>query len=162
DLGDLAWVRATSSTKGWWPAGALLARVLADYHITRGEVVGVVTPYRDQVEATLEALRDREGAGTPQTEVGTAHRFQGREFPIVVFDLVEARYDSRWIARANRSKGSFERNGLRLFTVALTRTQTRIYLIASRERINRAIAGTPLAVVAALLKDGRIRTVPAS
>jgi hypothetical protein len=82
-LGDLATVRArTERSGGWWPAGALLSRVLADYHQARGERTGVVAPYSAQVEATLEALRDQEGAAAEATEVGTVHRFQGREFPV--------------------------------------------------------------------------------
>jgi hypothetical protein len=161
-LGDLARVRPTSARAGWWPAGALLSRVLADYHLARDEVVGVVTPYKAQVEATLEALRDREGVGTPQTEVGTAHRFQGREFPIVVFDLVEDQFDSRWMASAGFDKGPWERDGARLFNVAVTRTNTRIYLIGSRAQFERAPAGTPFAAVAALIRQHRARIVPAS
>lgn len=164
DLGDLAHVRPTSARAGWWPAGALLSRVLADYHLhpERREVVGVVTPYRHQVEATLEAFRDREGADTPQVEVGTAHRFQGREFPVVVFDLVEDGFGDRWMASARLDKGSWERSGVRLFNVAVTRTQTRIYLIASRRKLEAAAPGTPLAAVNGLIRERSARVVPAS
>ena len=80
-LGDIAQIRATGRARGWWPAGALISRVLTDYHRKRSELVGIVTPYSDQVEATLEALRDQEESTAGVTEVGTAHRFQGREFP---------------------------------------------------------------------------------
>ncbi|MDQ7903526.1 AAA domain-containing protein [Phytohabitans sp. ZYX-F-186] len=74
ELGEIARVRPDGPIKGWWPAGALLARVLADYHQARGERTGIVTPYGLQVEATLEALRDHETGTTMVTEVGTAHR----------------------------------------------------------------------------------------
>ncbi|MEV4274032.1 AAA domain-containing protein [Micromonospora aurantiaca (nom. illeg.)] len=159
-LGDLATVRATGRTKGWWPAGALISRALADYHRSRGETIGVITPYNPQAEATLEALRDREDTSTEPTEVGTAHRFQGREFDIVVLDLVEDDGKPRWIAQASISRGGFPREGLKLFNVAVTRTKNRLYLIGSRHRIEAAPQDTALAHLAPLLGDP-IRTVPA-
>jgi hypothetical protein len=158
-LDDLGVVRPTGRHKGWWPAGALLSRVLTDYHQARGERTGIVTPYSDQVEATLEALRDREQGAGPITEVGTAHRFQGREFPVVVFDLVEDDRSERWMSVASLTADEYARNGVRLFNVAITRTQTRLYLIASRRRIDAAAAGTPLAYVAWLLRERRARMV---
>ncbi|HEX6968097.1 MAG TPA: AAA domain-containing protein [Micromonosporaceae bacterium] len=161
-LDDLGRVRPTSRSAGWWPAGALLSRVLADYHQARGEKTGIVAPYADQVAATLEALRDQESATKPITEVGTAHRFQGREFPIVVFDMVEDAERARWIAKASLRGETWERDGVRLFNVAVTRTRTRLYLIGSRQRVNAAPSGSPLAEVAALLRDRRARAVPAT
>ncbi|WP_239312976.1 AAA domain-containing protein [Plantactinospora mayteni] len=159
-LGDLATVRSTGATKGWWPAGALLSRALADYHHARSEDVGVVTPYSDQAEATLEALRDQENSDTLPTEVGTAHRFQGREFDIVVFDLVEDHLGRRWMAQATLDGTSFTREGVRLFNVAVTRTKNRLYLIGSRTRISTAKPGTPFAHLRRLL-GSTIRTVSA-
>ncbi len=157
---DVARVRATGRTGGWWPVGALLARVLADHHHSGGESVGVVTPYRHQAEATLEAFRDHEPDQTNPTEIGTAHRFQGREFDVVVFDLVEDHTDRRWMAQARADRPGFPREGFRLFTVAITRTKTRLYLIGSRSRIADAAPGTPLGHIATLLGT-TVRTVMA-
>ena len=159
DLDDLGVVRPTGRHKGWWPAGALLSRVLADYHQARGEGTGVVTPYGDQVEATLEALRDREQTADTVTEVGTAHRFQGREFPIVVFDLVEDDRSERWMSTASITSDEYAREGIRLFNVAITRAQTRLYLLASRRRIDAAAPDSPLAYVSRLLRARRARMV---
>jgi hypothetical protein len=159
DLDDLGVVRPTGPHKGWWPAGALLSRVLADYHQTRGERVGVVTPYGDQVEATLEALRDQEEGSGTVTEVGTAHRFQGREFPVVVFDLVEDDRSERWMSAASLNADDYARSGIRLFNVAITRAQTRLYLIASRRRVDAAKPDSPLACVSQLLRERRARMV---
>jgi AAA domain/PLD-like domain len=161
-LGDLAIVRAVKQHSGWWPAGALLSRVVADYHQRRGEQVGIVTPYAPQVDATLEALRDQEALTGAVTEVGTAHRFQGREFPVVVFDLVEDEHRSRWMAGASRSGNNYKRDGVRLFTVATTRAKTRLYLIGSQKRIIAAPHGTPLAHVAAMLRVGQVHTLRAT
>jgi hypothetical protein len=161
-LGDIAEVRPGPRSGSWWPAGALLGRVLADYHRSRSERTGIVTPYRVQVEASLEALRDQEPTSADATEVGTVHRFQGREFPIVVFDLVEDSARKRWMAKASATGDKFSRDGLRLFTVAITRAQTRLYLIGSRQRINAASNGTPLGQIAAMLRARQARSVPAT
>jgi hypothetical protein len=158
DIEDLAEVRAAGPKSGWWPIGVLVARALADYHHARDEDLGVITPYRLQADATLEAFRDLEDGGSNPTDVGTAHRFQGREFAIVVFDLVEDGLTPRWMASAGPNGGSFGREGLRLFTVAITRAQHRLYLIGSRNAIISAAPGTAFAAVAALEK---VRTVPA-
>ncbi|BFU43901.1 AAA domain-containing protein [Krasilnikovia sp. MM14-A1004] len=158
DIDDLAEVRAAGPKSGWWPIGVLTARVLADYHHTRDEDLGVITPYKLQAETTLEAFRDLEHGGNNPTDVGTAHRFQGREFSIVVFDLVEDGITPRWMAAAGPNQGAFGREGLRLFTVAITRARHRLYLIGSRNAIIGAAPGTALAAVAALEK---IRTIPA-
>lgn len=161
-LEDIARVRSVGWHTGWWPAGALLSRVLADYHQRRGEDTGIITPYRPQADATLEALRDHEAVTGTVTEVGTAHRFQGREFPVVVFDLVEDEYRRRWMAEASRNGTSYERDGVRLFTVAVTRAKTRLYLIGSKKKIAAAPSGTPLALIAAMLRAGQVHVVPAT
>ncbi|QES43598.1 hypothetical protein DEJ49_23760 [Streptomyces venezuelae] len=164
-LQNLAQVHRTGRRKGWWPAGSLLARALIDLHREDGEEAGVVTPYPVQAEATLEALRDNEGAGSRLAEVGTAHRFQGREFPVVIFDTVEDDYgDGLWMSRASRAPGAsvWERNGIRLFNVAVTRVQTRLYVVGSRRRILAAGGQTAMGRLAALIGERRVRTVPAT
>jgi AAA domain len=110
-----------------------------------GQITGVVTPYTVQADATLEALRDVEPGGRPLAEVGTAHRFQGREFPVVVFDTVEPQHDGGlWIGQASRQPGStaWQQSGVRLFNVATTRVKHRLYVIVSRERVWTAKPGT--------------------
>ena len=125
-LHELAEVRRVSRNAGWWAAGLLLSRALVELHHENGETTGVVTPYAAQAEATLEALRDVEPGGRPLAEVGTAHRFQGREFPIVIFDTVEPQRDRPlWMGQASRLPGSnsWQQSGVRLFNVAVTRVQ---------------------------------------
>jgi hypothetical protein len=164
-LDELAQVHRVSRNSGWWAAGLLLARALVELHSENGETTGVVTPYTAQAEATLEALRDVEPGGRPLAEVGTAHRFQGREFPIVVFDTVEPWHDGGlWIGQASRLPGStsWQQDGVRLFNVATTRVQRRIYVIASRDRIRNARPGTAFGHLGVLLGDRRARSVPAT
>lgn len=106
-LGELAEVRRVKRNAGWWPAGLLLARALVELHHENGETTGVVTPYTIQAHTTLEALRDVEPDGRPLAEVGTAHRFQGREFPVVVFDTVEPwHHGGLWIGQASQRPGA--------------------------------------------------------
>ena len=164
-LQSLAQAHRTGRRKGWWPAGTLLARALIDLHREDGEDTGVVTPYPVQAEATLEALRDHEGVGGRLAEVGTAHRFQGREFPVVIFDTVEDDYgDGLWMSQATRAPEAtaWARNGVRLFNVAVTRVQTRLYVIGSRSRILAAGEQTAMGKLAALIRDRRAKWVPAT
>jgi AAA domain/PLD-like domain len=164
-LHELAQVHRVSSNAGWWAAGLLLTRALVELHLENGETTGVITPYVAQAEATLEALRDVEPGGRPLAEVGTAHRFQGREFPVVVFDTVEPWFDgSLWMGQASRLTGStsWQQKGVRLFNVATTRGQNRLYVIASRDRIRNARPGTAFGHLGALLGERRVRSVPAT
>ncbi|MBK3559982.1 AAA family ATPase [Streptomyces sp. MBT56] len=164
-LDELARAHLTGSRKGWWPAGSLIARALVELHREQGEEAGVVTPYGVQAEATLEALRDIEASGRPLAEVGTAHRFQGREFDVVVFDTVEGSGDSRelWMALAHRQPGAdaWHRNGIRLFNVAVTRTKTRLYVVAGGARVRNAKPNTALARLAALIGSPGVRVLKA-
>ncbi|WP_459799831.1 AAA domain-containing protein [Herbidospora sp. RD11066] len=164
-LHELARVERTGRSSGWWPAGTLLSRALRDVHHDDGETVGVVTPYSAQAEATLEALRDIEQTDGRLAEVGTAHRFQGREFPIVVFDTVEGRDNSgMWMAQASLAPGAspWQQTGGRLFNVAITRVQTRLYVIGSRERILNSRPTTMFGHLAHLVREQKVRTVEAT
>jgi AAA domain/PLD-like domain len=164
-LNELADVRRTGSSSGWWAAGLLLSRALVELHDENGETSGIVTPYTVQAEATKEALRDIEPNGRPLAEVGTAHRFQGREFPVVVFDTVESRDNGNmWIGQASRLPGSgpWQQQGVRLFNVAATRVQHRLYVIASRDRVWKAKPGTALGHLGTLLRDRQVRDLSAT
>jgi hypothetical protein len=163
-LGELEQVYRQSRIGGWWLAGTLLARAVCELHADRGEDVGIVTPYRLQAEATLEALRDIERSGGVLADVGTAHRFQGREFPIVVFDMVEAPDTAGWMAKASRTepRGSWGNSGMRLFNVATTRVQNTLYLVGSGLRIRQADRDSPLAPILDLVNSRRIQRLPAS
>ena len=123
----------------------------------------MVVPYGLQAEATLEALRDVE-AGGPLAEVGTAHKFQGREFPVVVFDTVETRLGGPgWVAQATLGDGnSWHRDGMRLVNVAVTRVKHRLYVIASGGRVRLAPSGTALGHFRDLLEQGRALRVSAA
>jgi hypothetical protein len=142
---DLGVLRNGRRSGKWWMAGVLLSRALAEQHAPAGPV-GILAPYRAQAEATLAALRD--GNLVAGTAVGTVHSFQGREFPTVVFDLVD---DGRgWIARGRRDGGSWEDGGVKVFGVGITRARSRLYLIVDLQGVNSASAGPFRALHAAV------------
>jgi phosphatidylserine/phosphatidylglycerophosphate/cardiolipin synthase-like enzyme len=83
----------------------------------------------------------------------------------VVFDTVEPWHDGNlWIGQASLLRGSspWQQKGVRLFNVATTRVQHRLYVIASRERVQSAKPGTALGHLATLLRDKRVRNLPAT
>lgn len=163
---DLASIRRTKRFAGWWPAGSLLARVLAEQHLEEGSTVGIITPYGPQAQASLESLRGIHGAGQRfDADAGTAHRFQGREFEYVVFDLVEDGATDGWMAQATTGGTYWQRQGVRLFNVAATRARRRLYLIGSRAAIDAKAGGargSPFRVVHELIKARSIRVVRAA
>jgi AAA domain/PLD-like domain len=162
-LGEMGHARPGPQGKSrWWPAGSLLAPVLAQHHAGRGERVGMIAPYRPQAEAMLEALHDAEGVSTrPTTEAGTAHGFQGREFDVVVFDTVEDGLWPGWLADRRPERVA---SGSRVLNVGITRCRTRLYLIGSAELIRSASSPprTALTPVRELLLAGRIHVVKAT
>lgn len=158
-LPELNQVNRSGAMAGWWPVGALLARSLAQHHVVDGSV-GVVTTFKQQADATHAVLRD--AGQNLHVPVGTAHSFQGREFDTVVFDLVE---DGRgWISKAKwRGGGDFERSGVRLFGVGITRARKRLYVIANRpQAVKGALGGTPLGALRALGAAGQVQWCRAS
>jgi hypothetical protein len=163
ELDDLGTVRRLRLISGWWPAGSLIATALAHHHASAGQQVGIVTPYRSQAEAAVEALRDVEGRGPLSIEVGTVHGFQGREFDTVIFDLVEDGHAAAgWVARGCWRGTPWEQDGARLFNVGITRGRHRLYLICSRAAIARAAEGTVLVDVKDMIAEGKVSVVPAA
>jgi AAA domain/PLD-like domain len=168
-LGDeLARARRGLAGSGWWwPVGAMLAKALAEHELsvarTAGhplaERAGIVVPYRDQQQLIQDVIG--EASANSQIEAGTSHRFQGREFDTVIFDLVEDGTRLGWIAKARPSGSPWELAGLRAFNVGITRARYRLYLIANATAVQKAGHG-PLAALGALLDTGGLRVVRAS
>jgi hypothetical protein len=154
----------------WWsPLGLELFAIVGGHHARRGTDVGYVTPYRAQAERAQQ-LSTQHGLGI---ECGTAHRFQGRQFEIVVFDLMQ---DDRvrWAGAADLRGDARKASAAKLLNVALTRTRRRLYVIGDWDFI-RAHDSPGMRALAALdthpdfrvvdagdvLRWGRARSVPA-
>ncbi|WP_216212801.1 AAA domain-containing protein [Amycolatopsis aidingensis] len=130
-LPELTTVHRTGARAGWWPAGLLLARALAERHPAE---LGVVAASSAQAAVSLAAVRELD----PPVPVGTTHTCREIDTPVLLFDLVDGG------PRARR------------FGAAISRAGTRLYLLADLGSVRAAPEGTPLAAVHALLRDGRI------
>jgi hypothetical protein len=145
---------------GFWMVGALVARALAAQHDRAGESVGVIVPYRAQQQLTQTLVLE---AGLSHgVVVGTSHRFQGQEFDVVVFDLVEhvpgGAVQPGWVARGRLSEDPYELGGLRLFNVGATRPRRRLYVIADGTALAKTTQG-PLAALRAMVLAGQVRVL---
>jgi RecA/RadA recombinase len=141
----------------WWsPLGLELFETIAGHHAARGADVGYVTPYRGQADRAAE-LSSRTGMGV---ECGTAHRFQGRQFDIVVVDLMQDD-QPRWAGRANLHGTPREASAAKLLNVALTRAKRQLYLFGDWQFIRRA--PTPgMRALAGLEGHPNFKLVPAA
>ncbi len=100
--------------------------------------VGVIAPYRAQVELIEELLNE---AGLHGFSVGTVHRFQGEERKVIVLDLTES---------SPHSLGSFlsattlKETGARLLNVALSRAQSNLLVVANLAFLRSATRPTQI------------------
>ncbi|WP_158854020.1 AAA domain-containing protein [Saccharothrix deserti] len=114
--------------RGWQFDGVLPTRKQQDLApgAAATDRMAVIVPYRDQVAALRESLKERFGADAAHL-VDTVHQFQGSQRPLVVLDTV---------AGVGRKAGYFyEGSGLsatstRLLNVALSRAQDHLVVVA--------------------------------
>ena len=109
---------------------AEIALDLAEQYPTKR---GFVTPYTAQ-ERLVTRLA---GSKNLDLEAGTAHRFQGREYPTVIFDLM-IDDKPRWVSAANLHGTRRGVSAAKLLNVSLTRAKERIFLIGNWEHIRRS------------------------
>lgn len=88
--------------------------------------IGYVTPYSPQADAMGSKVK----ALGLNVEAGTSHRFQGREFAIVIIDLMQDERP-RWVAAADLNGPARAVSAAKLLNVALTRVKKRLYLIGN-------------------------------
>lgn len=140
----------------WWSVGGVVSRAVAEQQLSTGAAtsVGVVTPYRVQAELTQNIIDD--AGGNPRIDVGTSHRFQGREFETVVFDMVED--GNGWVAGGALGGDPYRLSGLKLFNVAITRARHHLFLVGNGTGVERARSG-PLAAVRDGIHRGEIEVV---
>ncbi|MBI4863479.1 MAG: AAA family ATPase [Candidatus Riflebacteria bacterium] len=103
---------------------AELVRSLVE-HALPGSIA-VICPYRSQVRATRELLRESvpDALRDEQVEVFTAHRFQGREKDLVIFDSTEAPgTPCRFLDDLKNP------DAVKLINVALSRAKNRLVIV---------------------------------
>ncbi len=141
----------------YWSLSATVARALAEHHAPFADV-GIITPYRLQ-KAEIEAAM-AVSARRSSVEVGTSHAFQGREFPVVIFDMVEDGEGKSWPAAGRRQGDRYQFNGMRLSNVAFTRNTGTLYIVGSASAVRTARPGSVLAGVKELVQSGDVSVLP--
>ena len=111
--------------KSWYCQRTVDAAVDLAAGIPAGSI-GYVTPYALQAIITQRAFRAR----GLEIDAGTSHRFQGREFDTVIFDLMQDDHP-RWVAAANLDGPKRAVSAAKLLNVAMTRAKKRLYLIGN-------------------------------
>jgi hypothetical protein len=112
--------------------GLDLLSAVARSPASQSGTVGFVTPYRPQADRA-ESLCQSESL---DVQCGTSHRFQGREFDIVIVDLMQDG-TLRWIGGADLRGTKRQRSAAKLLNVALTRAKRQLFLIGDWEFIQR-------------------------
>lgn len=84
--------------------------------------IGVITPFRAQAERIAEQLKDLETQyADADIQVGTVHKFQGKEKEVIIFDITASPGINGKIPRS--LAGSIESSTAKLLNVALTRAE---------------------------------------
>lgn len=97
--------------------------------------VAVVAPYRSQVQLTQKKLREAKIA--PMVHVGTINTVQSLEFPVVIFDTVEAPGIRPWEFTFDRIFDDWQMatEATRKLNVAWTRARYKLIVIAHRKHL---------------------------
>ncbi len=119
---------------------ALAKLVLADLpdECRKPEYMGIVTPYTAQRDEIKERIQ-----GTDlevYCRVGTVHAYQGLEFDILIFDLVE----SPSLAIAPFLRGGRGLEAMRLLNVAVTRARHKLYIVANMQYIREQMPASSM------------------
>jgi hypothetical protein len=115
------------------PVHAVIIRTLVQ-RLLRGSSlnaadVGVIAPYRPQVDLVHSLLREAE---LSDVACGTVHRFQGDERRVIVLDLVESGPHRLGAFLSGTEVG--ELSG-RLLNVALSRAREQLFIVSNNEHL---------------------------
>lgn len=98
---------------------------LATLGFNPGTEIGVVTPFKAQVAKLREKLKGVVGADN----IGTAHVFQGKEFPVIIFSPV--------VATKNHPSFSFVDGEPNLLNVAVSRAMQLFVVVGNLNTLGR-------------------------
>ncbi|MGB6073203.1 MAG: AAA domain-containing protein [Rhodococcus sp. (in: high G+C Gram-positive bacteria)] len=108
--------------------------------------LGLVSPYAAHARRA-EALARRNALSI---ECGTAHKFQGRQYNVVILDLMQDSGPLRWAAQADLSGNKREVSAAKLLNVGITRAQQRLYIIGDW-RVVRSTQTPGMTAIASLV-----------
>ncbi|GHO89182.1 DEAD/DEAH box helicase [Dictyobacter formicarum] len=101
-------------------------------------VIGIATPYAPQARLLQSLIKE---AGLQMhVHAGTVHRFQGLEFPILIFDTLE----SPPIKPGGFTAGSYGSDAMRLVNVAVTRPKHKLFIVANAAYIQKEMPSTSI------------------
>lgn len=133
----------------------LAERVLSSVPVDEryAEYIGIVTPYTAQREYIKELMQGKDLE--IYCRVGTVHAFQGMEFRVVIFDVVEAP-DLRIAPFLREGWGS---DAMRLLNVAVTRARDKLLIVAHLPHIRKQPVSSMLRQM--MLLAAQKRQIPA-
>lgn len=113
----------------------------------QNESIGIITPYRSQARLILKIAEDKglidknQKTGKAIIRVNTIHSFQGGEETAVIFDSVEGEGAKKWsmINEYNNAESA-----KLLINVALTRAETKLYVVANCNYIKNTFESNTL------------------
>lgn len=107
--------------------------------------IGILAPYRPQVVLLRELINEE---GGHDVAVGTVHRFQGSERPVILLDLTESAPH-----RLGNFLGAVSRRdaGARLLNVALSRAQELLVIVADLSHLRSSL--TPSHILSGVLAE---------
>lgn len=113
------------------------AQLVADLVRRAGKQrIAVITPYRAQVRAIRDSVRELEpeGLASGRVEVFTVHRFQGRDKDLVIFDTCEAPG-----TRAAFLSELHNKDAPNLVNVAMSRAKERLVLVCHARHVAESL-----------------------
>lgn len=105
------------------------------------ESIGIITPYRNQARLILKIAQDKGILENTKIRINTIHSFQGGEETAIIFDSVEGEGAKKWsmINEYNNTESAEL-----LLNVALTRAETKIYVVANCNHIIKTFKSNSL------------------
>lgn len=95
--------------------------------------LGVIAPYRPQVALLRDLVNEEGGEGVA---VGTVHRFQGDERPVIILDLTES---TPHRLGSFLGASSLRESGAKLLNVALSRAKEQMIVVADLASLGRSL-----------------------
>lgn len=150
DVGPLGATRYFDRNRGsrFCPVSAMVSLALALEARRSADRVVLLTPYRTQARLLAALVGD---AGLDQVEIGTIHRYQGSEAPVVVLDVV----DNSGTKVGRVFEGA---SGERLLNVGISRAQGKLIMVGNGRMPTTGLTRKSIGALSAV--QAKFRRVP--